>query len=436
MDIYDLEAAFGAADVTSEAMRQAISQWFSAYYDQESTDTADPCQRVAYTVVGKLIKTVFGEYTASCDSAWGQQLLAALEPVKEEAVQLALVGGECYLRPVLQQGRLAFLTVPRDRILIFKRDLQGAPTDVGCAARSYRDGQYFTLLERRTLDSRGYLTVKNQLFASRRADALGNPVSLSSLKEYEQLSAAYTYAKPVGSVGLVRLKTPMLNCVDGSYDGVSVYAAAMGLIRAVDENEAQLRGEFERGQSRILVSADLLDREKKLTDHLFVGLDEDPERVGITVFAPQLREDSFLQRKQEYLRNIESVIGLKRGMLSNVNESQRTATEIAASAAEFNLTVMGFQRMWVKALEDALALTAILASVYNLPGDGPGQLAVDWGNGVLYDEDAQWEAYRVMVADGLLKPEVALGWRFNMPVATAEDLAAIRKKYMPEVVDG
>ncbi len=436
MDIYDLESAFGAVDVTSDAMRQAISDWFSVYYDRTATDSADPCQRVAYTVVNKLVRTIFGEYAPSADTALGKTLLGALEPVKEEAVQLALVGGECYLRPVLQNGKLHFLTVPRDRILIFARDLQGVPTDVGCAARTRRGNRYYTLLERRTVDEKGYLTVKNQLFASSRADALGSPVALSSLKEYEKLSAAYTYARPVGSVGLVRLKTPMLNCVDGSADGVSVYASAMGLIDAVEENEAQLRGEFQRGQSRILVSRDLLDRDKKLSDHLFVGLDEDPDRVGITIFAPNLRQQAFLDRKQEYLRNIESLVGLKKGMLSNISDSHRTATEIAASAGDFNLTVMDYQRMWYTAMQDALQLTAVLAGLYGLPDQEPGSIAVDWGNGVLYDEDTQWEAYRLMVADGLLKPEIALAWRFNLPMQTPADLAAIRTKYMPEVTNG
>lgn len=436
MDIYDLESAFGAQDVTSEAMRNAISEWFSAYYDRAATQDSEPCQRVAYTVVNKLVRTIFGEYAPAADGSLGKQVLQALEGLKEEAVQLALVGGECYLRPVFQNGKLHFLTVPRDRILIFARDLRGVPTDVGCAARTRRGNRYYTLLERRTLDEKGYLTVKNQLFASGRADALGSPVALSSLPEYEKLSAAYTYARPVGSVGLVRLKTPMLNCVDGSADGVSVYAAAMGLIHAVEENEAQLRGEFQRGQSRILVSRDLLDRDKKLSDHLFVGLDEDPDRVGITIFAPTLRQQAFLDRKQEYLRNIESVVGLKRGMLSNISESHRTATEIAASAGDYNLTVMDFQRMWVVALQEALELSAVLAQLYSLPEQEPGKVSVDWGNGVLYDEDTQWEAYRLMVADGLLKPEIALAWRFNLPMQTAEDLAAIRTKYMPEVIDG
>ena len=435
MDIYDLETAFGAVDVTTDAMRAAISDWFSVYYDRAATTDSDPCQRVAYSVVNKLVKTIFGEYAPTADTQLGKNVLAALAPIKEEAVQLALVGGECYLRPILQKESLQFLTVPRDRILIFARDHSGKPTDVGCAARTHREDRYFTLLERRTLDEQGYLTVKNQLFASKRADALGSPVALSSLKEYAQLSPAYTYAKPVHSVGLVRLKTPMLNCVDGSADGVSVYGGAMDLIRAVDENEAQFRGEFQRGQSRILVSRDLLDRDKKLTDHLFVGLDEDPDRVGITIFSPTLREQAYLNRKQEYLRNIESVVGLKRGMLSNISESHRTATEIAASAGEYNLTVMDFQRMWETALQEALELCSLLTGFYGGSGD-MGSISVDWGNGVLYDEDAQWEAYRVMVADGLLRPEIALAWRFNLSMQTEEDLKAIREKYMPEVVNG
>lgn len=39
--------------------------------------------------------------------------------------------------------------------------------------------------------------------------------------------------------------------------------------------------------------------------------------------------------------------------------------------------------------------------------------------------------HKDMVAEGLLKPEIALGWKFNMPRDTEAQLAKIRKKYMP-----
>jgi len=234
----------------------------------------------------------------------------------------------------------------------------------------------------------------------------------------------------MGSVGLVRMKTPMLNCVDGSRDGVSVYAAAAGLIRSINENEAQLSGEFTRGESRVIVSRDMLT-DGQLQDHLFVGLDEDPEAVGMTVFSPQLRIDAYLARKQEYLRNVESLVGLRRGMLSDADLQDRTATEITSSAGDFNLTVIGLQNMWQNALLAAVELCTRLSGLYRLPVPADLSVSVDWGNSTLYDEDKTWEQYRQMVSDGLLAPEVALGWRFDLPASTEAQRKTIRERYMP-----
>ena len=36
---------------------------------------------------------------------------------------------------------------------------------------------------------------------------------------------------------------------------------------------------------------------------------------------------------------------------------------------------------------------------------------------------------------GLLKPELALAWKFDLPSETEADLEAIRQKYMPELAD-
>ena len=61
---YGLEEAFRSKDCTTPAMRDAINEWFSLYYDRPTTKESDPCQRIAYTVVNKLTKTCFGEYKA------------------------------------------------------------------------------------------------------------------------------------------------------------------------------------------------------------------------------------------------------------------------------------------------------------------------------------------------------------------------------------
>ena len=162
-----------------------------------------------------------------------------------------------------------------------------------------------------------------------------------------------------------------------------MYAPAVGLIRNLCRNEALLTGEFERGQSRIVVSADML-RDGALEDNVFVGLDESPADVGITVFSPELREQSYLNRKQAYLRDVENVIGLKRGLLSQVEAAQRTATEITSSQGEYSLAIMDFQRMWQRAVLGAVALCRTLGLMYGMEVDRE-KVELGWGNGVLFD---------------------------------------------------
>ena len=430
--------AFKASDVTTTAMREAIAEWFDLYYRDTPSEKCDPCQRVPYTIVRKLTKTVFSEYTATTQDKFADKILYALAIKKASAMQLALIGGECLLKPVPTGGGFCFVTIPRNNILVFARDAEGRITDIGTAESTTAGNYYYTLLERRTVNEHGYLTIRNNLFRSMNKDALGQEVPLNNLPQYAELQPVYTFKEKIGSVGLVSLRTPMTNCVDGSTDAVSVYAAVVGLIRNLDRMEAQLKGEFDRGESRIMVSSDLMKKDENgrrtFSDHVFVGLDDDPETVGVTIFSPQLREQSFLNVKQEILRNIENVIGLKRGLLSEVEAAERTATEITSSAGEYNLTIIELQEAWEKTVRETVQLCSILGKLYNITDAhevADDAVIINWGNGILYDEEKTWADYKDMVGSGLLKPEIALGWRFNMPAETENDLNTIRDKFMP-----
>lgn len=434
--------AFQAADITSEKMRSAIREWYDLYFGSDSDASSDPCQRIAYLVVNKLTKTVFSEYETVADNNFAKGILYALKDCGKNAMQMALIGGECALKPIPTADGFRFAVVPRHNILVFARDPQGMMTDIGTAEVTTAGNCYYTLLERRTVDGRGYLTIRYKLFKSYAKENLGQAVSLNSLPQYEQLQEEYTFPQPIGSIGLIVVKTPMVNCVDGSPDGVSVYAPAVGLIRNINHNEQLLNGEFDRGQSRIVVSSDLMKRDKNgnpiIENNLFVGLDEDPETLGFNIFNPTLREASFLARKQEYLRNVESLIGLKRGLLSEVEAAQRTATEITSSAGDYNLTIVDFQQMWEKAVRETMGVCSILGELYKLPGAGnipEDAVSITWGNGILYDEAKVYKELKEQVSMGLIQPERLLGWYYNMPCDTPEERTAIRDRYMPAALE-
>ncbi len=348
------EEAFGAADCGSRGMRQGVCRWLGRYYDGGLLS-------LPYTMVRKLSRAVLCEYQPQ---GFAQRLPA------REALELALMGGESYLKP----GEAGWQAVSRGSILVFQRDDVGEPLDVGLVERR-RSGRYdYTLLERRTLDENGILTVTHRLFKGAQGE-LGREVSLKAHGAWAHLPEQYVWPHSLGGVGLVRVKTPMANCVDGSQEGVSLYAAAEGLLDAIEENESQLRGEFQKGQSRLVVSRDML-REGQLADDLFVGLDESPDCVGITVFSPQLREQSYLNRQQAYLRSLENLIGLKRGLLSQVEAVDRTATEITSSEGEYMGLIRELQGMWRRAADQAAVLETALTGKKT-------KAEMDFGDGVL-----------------------------------------------------
>lgn len=443
---YNSEQAFGACDITSSEMRSAIRDWYGLYYDNVLTEHEDPCQRLPYTIVNKLTRTTFSEYDAQPAKASGKapfiaSLLLSLDRVRKKAMQQAQIGGECFIKPIITSSGIQFRVVSRRNYLVFGRNERDEITDIGTTEHTGAEKMIYTLLERRTIDSAGRLTIINRLFRSSQPSTLGTEVPLTELDKYSALPPVLTFPQPFWSLGLIPLRMPMENCVDGSPDGVSVYAPAAGLIHNININERQIGGEFERGESRIIASADLLrvsdNGTRKLDDHLFVGLDDDPDRVGVTIFSPTLREQSFLARKTEYLRNIETLIGIKRGILSEVESAERTATEITSSAGDYNLTIIDLQEMWERAVRETIRVCNLLGQYYRLCDesviDPEKDVVISWGNGILYDEDKVWTDYKAMVASGMLKPELALAWYFNMPAETPEDLQRVREKYMPEM---
>ena len=434
-----LEQAFGKADVTSPRMQAAVREWLTLYFGEPRREE-DPSDRLAVLIVSKLCRTVFSEYESRMAGPRAAELapcLDRLNAVRARALQYALVGGECLLKPVPAGRGFDLVPIRRDCYVPLGRDSRGGLTAVGTMELMRQGRGGYALLERRTAGEEG-LTIETRLFELT-GDALGRELPLAALPRTASLSPSLLLPGVKG-VGLATLRTPLLNCVDGGPDPVAVYAPAVGLIHAVARLEHQLGRELENGASRVFASEDLLRQDpagrRALEDDLFVGLPDDPANVGVTVYSPALRVEQYLARKQDLLRSCESLIGLKRGILSEVEDTERTATEVSSSSGDFSLTVRDFQLMWDAAAREAMALCDALGRVYGLwrgeSFDPAADLVVDWGDGVLFDRTRTWNEYTRMVSDGLLRPELALAWYFDLPHESEADLAAIRSRYLPD----
>lgn len=444
--VFNYAQVFGVKDVTTAEMLAAIKDWYALYYDTAKNATEDPALRLPVAIVSKLYKAIFSEYTASASlkgtkGDFVNRLVKGLDEQRKKAIQQMLIGGYCLLKPVPTATGFDFIVIRRPDMLVFGRDADGRVTDLGTSECTQVGATTYTLLERRTMDTTGYLTIESRLFASQAEGVLGREVPLNTLDKYAELVPVLRLPQPVFSIGLIPLVCPAENCVDGSEDAVSVYAAAAEAIHTVNRNEAQLNKEFEHGRMRMAVSDTMLrqggDGRKMLVDDIFVGapIPDMDGNMGITVFAPALRERSYIARKKEALRDIESLIGFKRGVLSDVETADKTATEITSSAGEYNLTIQDFQEEWERCVRETVRVCGILGQIYHVPGtvatDPQKDISVNWGNGILYDEDKEWATLMQLVNAGMLKPEIALAWKFDLPWDKPEDIALIRDKYMP-----
>ena len=409
-----LEQAFGKSDVTSAKMRAALREWLDLYYGAPRPGE-DAAPRLAALIVGKLCRTVFAEYETRLPAAAPeavQRSLEALNAAARTAMQYALVGGECLLKPVPADGGFDFTAIRRDCYVPLARDAHGRLLAVGTMERHSCDGRQYALLERRTAGAEG-LTIETRLFELN-GQVLGRCVPLSILPACAAL-VPQLMLPGVQGVGLAVLRMPLMNCVDGSTDAVSIYAPAAGLLHALARCEEQLNTEFANGASRVFASEDLLRPDaqgrRALRDDLFVGLPDDPANVGVTVYSPALREQSYLARKQDLLRGCESLLGLRRGILSELDGTgePRTATEITATAVDYDLTIRDLQAAWADTVRQAMALCGTLGALYGVPhGAADAAPSIDWGDGVLYDRARVWAEQREMVDAGLLRPELAL----------------------------
>lgn len=432
-----LEQAFGAGDCSSVKMRAAVREWMDLYYGAPRSGE-DGSGRLAVLIVSKLCRTVFAEYEARVPGdnfSWCGKYLNNLNKIAKTAMQYALIGGECLLKVVGTD----IVPIRRDCYLPLGRDNKGNLTSVGMMETLFANGKKYVLLERRS--RLGMSTkVENRLFEVS-GQALGRRVPLDTLPACEGLPDEQIL-HGVHQLGLGVLRLPTVNCVDGSTDPVSIYAPAVGLIHALARCEDQLDHEFLNGASRVFASEDLLRTDasgrRGLRDDLFVGLPDDPANVGVTVYSPTLREGSYLARKQDILRSCESLLGLRRGILSETQaEAQpRTATEIAATSVDYDLTIRSLQRAWQDCVDSTLMVCSALDCTLCNENWAPSVVQYDWGDGVLYDRARVWAEQREMVADGMLRPEIALAWYYNLPAETEDDLRRVREKYMPNTKGG
>lgn len=307
------------------------------------------------------------------------------------------------------------------------------PLDIAfLTVKKVGENDYFTRVERHYFVN-GNLTIENKCYHSQSADDIGIACGLDAVEEWADISPG-----PVTYPGMTQMdfgyyKNPLRNDVDGSACGVSIFEAARGRIKKADIQAARFDWEYDSGERAIHVDNRALKQDKgtgrlgmaKLNKRLYRGLDLEAGKDTelLKEYSPEMRDEAYKRGLEEYKREIEFIVGLAYGDLSDVQQVEKTAAEVKVSRARKYNRVTAIQNSLKCCLEDFAAALAFYNRLYT----SGYEFMCKFNDSILTDEESERQQDRQDVSMGVMSQlEYRMKW-YN------EDEAAA-KKNLPEQI--
>ncbi len=420
--VKSIESVLGREVLISPEMSSAMNLWNKLYRNQAPWKSEDvKSMNLAAAIAGELACQAtldFQSHVTGSKRAEEIDRLVYQDVMYDirRCTELACASGGVVFKPYLDQRRLAVEYVPVERFFPLATDSRGRVTSAVFAERIKRAGRFYTSVEEHTLDAGG-LTVRNLAFSGGGFLGLGKAIALSEVPEWATLAESVTIegaTKPLFS----HFKLPMANTIDPrSPLGVSAYSRCVELICEADKQFSRLIWEYEGGELAVDASVDALLLENgdmkmpALNRRLFRALDVDAGGSDLySVFAPALRDKSYLEGLNEMLIRIEDLCGLARGTLSNINNNARTATELRLLSQRSYATVTDIQKSLQMALLQLVEGLSMMASVFSLLPPGRHEVIFDFDNSAMTDREGQFAERERLVEQGILNRWELRSW--------------------------
>ena len=298
--------------------------------------------------------------------------------------------GGVIIVPYVKGGKIYYNLVPQNRVTIDETDGDLITGATVLAEKKVIGG---------SLDSKTYMRwtnyqVKNgnititQQFSDEKGNKIPAPEFWKNIQEVQVITG-------VDRVLFGYLKSPVNNRNASDTYGVPITYGCDATINEIKETLKQMVREYDLKQAFVGADATMFNGKDALPlNGLFKKIDSGDDSF-FEVFDPQFRD--YTTRLQELYRRLESEIGTSKGILSDVQTANATATEIKRSMYDTFTIVDDMRNNIEKAMEDFFYACNVLANAYNLSPQGEYELAFDWSYSLL--EDTQQEFSQMMQAE-------------------------------------
>ena len=328
--------------------------------------------------------------------------------------------GGVVLKPYLHAGRIYTDIVPQRDFFVIEQIGEVVTSACFLAETFTRDNRTYSRLEYHSLEPSGIYTIEQ------RAMIDNQEYPPSSVPEWEHI-------KPSQSIsGVKQMLFAFIQCpTDNRRSASSVYGVPVTygqdkLIKEITTLLNEMQREFVDKRVFVGISDLLFDGQGKLpVDGKYKKFKTDDENFW-EVFSPDIRVEAYVKGIDYRLELLEKAIGVNKGVLTNMETADATATAIRRSTFDTWTFVDHVHDLLEIAINNLVYAYDVIANANNLVGRGEYRVTFDWDYSLLEDSDERFNQLQTGVASGYINGWEARAWVMN---ENAEDAQA----NMPEM---
>ena len=425
-----LQKLFGIKPTKSQAEQEAeIAQQIEYERITDLNITAMVANKVSNMVCGESRVNVTGD---SPRAKYMEGAIGRLNDRMNLIVDRALGTGGVVLKPYSVGTEMYVSILPQTRFFVAEKrgevpikvqfladEIHSQETDTTHGTARLRSAKY-NRFEYHSLDDSGLYTIENKAMKD------GEEVPLSTRIEWQTIPEKVTITG-VEQMLFCFIKCPTDNRVSiDDFRGVPVTYGQGKLIKMALDILREIPDEYRNKKAFVGASDLLFGKSDALPrDGLykrFMSDGKSSQNPFWEVFSPDIRYTAYFNGLNNVLGLLEKSIGVNKGILTDLETADATATAIKRSTFDtFNL-VSEMRTNVERGFKQLAYAFDVLANAYGFAPMGEYDLSFDWSYALIEDSQETFEQIRKIVADGGLGIEHETAYFMNISPEDAIDL--------------
>ena len=315
----------------------------------------------------------------------------------QDYLEYMFAHGGMVMKPYVQDGQIKISFVTADCFIPIS--WQNDTIKEAVFINETRKGKkYYTLLEWHVWEN-GVYTVKNELYESENANDLGRPTTLDTL--YPNLDAVVGFPKLEKPL-FVYFKPNTANNFDTQSPlGISLYANALSIMKAIDTAFDSLHREFRLGKKRIFVPDSMVkvvyDQDGRPhryfdpSDEVYQSYPGDMDETTIHDVKVELRVEEHIAAINAMLNIFAMQTGFSTGTFTFDGQSVKTATEVVSENSKTFKSKQSHEVIIEAGLIELIESILALAELYGLHSANIDDLeiSISFDDSVAEDKNAE-----------------------------------------------